>query len=239
MICKECQIDFVSLGLEELNHHTLSQHRNRLELSLYGEVNHVRLKYTVTLWRASDLLFYCPFQGCRLRCGTRPILEDHIAELHPLVIEDGNIQNFTPEVKQRKGKCMEWHYYLPVLAGKPGIVNTSTRQPTSSHSTQTSITKAPEQLRPTYTAESSEAETTPATSTASKIRKAEPTKSEQLRASLRDEYMKRLHEDMMETLSDCSRAVDFKESSRRREEMEAWFEEGMRMLLKVDGSVDA
>ncbi|RPA73455.1 hypothetical protein BJ508DRAFT_334041 [Ascobolus immersus RN42] len=65
-------------------------------------------------------------------------------------------------------------------------------------------------------------------------RKAEVT-PEELQASLRDEYRKRLHQEMMEALAD--RAIDLDESARKREKLKGWFEEGIVMLKGVDTDV--
>ncbi|RPA73470.1 hypothetical protein BJ508DRAFT_313782 [Ascobolus immersus RN42] len=67
----------------------------------------------------------------------------------------------------------------------------------------------------------------------SNIQKVETNKDENLKATLKEEYKKRLHKEMMHTLLD--ETADFKESGRKLEEMRAWFEEGMRMLGEVDG----
>ncbi|RPA73457.1 hypothetical protein BJ508DRAFT_419028 [Ascobolus immersus RN42] len=88
------------------------------------------------------------------------------------------------------------------------------------------------QATPPHRTASIATQTPPATSASKRKADTSTNDTEELKASLRAEYRRRLHQDMMEALGD--RNVDLHMNKRRREELKEWFDDGMRMLREMD-----
>ncbi|RPA73472.1 hypothetical protein BJ508DRAFT_334061 [Ascobolus immersus RN42] len=211
--CVLCNLTFHGRhSREDRRRHMLLQHHNNCTLRFW------RWDYQVTIYRASDVNYHCPFQGCDYSESDRPVFERHFGGANSSSHQAYKGRRcFKAEVKENVGPTYE--------------VRTNPRKtipspiPTTTKASSTRSSSA-------NTIRSSESQRPLATTSPTNKRKAESTKSEEMRATLRAEYMKRLHEEMLETLGD--RSVDLKESAKKQEELKDWFENGMRMLREAE-----
>ncbi|RPA73466.1 hypothetical protein BJ508DRAFT_381060 [Ascobolus immersus RN42] len=227
--CPYCPRTFSSVG--QRDHHLLSTRHNRCQITFREQVEDwpvIFNIYTVTVWQLSDLYFYCPFKDCDFHEHHASTFRTHVDCAHEFLVRDGQVQNFKAEVYKEKNDedCREYGYFGPLAPA-----NDTPRTASSSSSPTATERRIPSSVA--NTAETTKADAPPTPTITCNKCKADTTRSDLMRASLREEYMKRLHEDMMESLAD--KTVDFKESAKKREEMKAWFEEGMKMLKEVDG----
>ncbi|RPA73467.1 hypothetical protein BJ508DRAFT_341265 [Ascobolus immersus RN42] len=138
---------------------------------------------------------------------------------HPINVESESVPNFKTEV--RKENCPlygknKYFYSHPVT----DLTSDTATPPTASSLATQSATDGTAEYPTANTTKSSETDEKSPHSTCEKDSdKAESTRIEQLRAAVKEEYMKRILEDMMESLAD--KTVDFKESSKKREELKA------------------
>ncbi|RPA73465.1 hypothetical protein BJ508DRAFT_313777 [Ascobolus immersus RN42] len=234
--CQKCHQQFPNLEQKEQHmkgshRHTNSVKRVPTKISAvapqFGE--HIKLR------RSKDFYYYCPIRGCDYRDQKGSVLKQHcLSTTHqPLLCKENFKKEVKKEVKRKMG-AFESFTYQHILPSDFKFDHSDVdSRPASPSPADSSVNDQANDTQTSNTTSASRSPSPPSTSSANK-RKAEPaTANEDLMASLRAEYKKRLHEEMMESLAD--KGVDFKESARRREEMREWFEEGMRMLREVDG----
>ncbi|RPA73471.1 hypothetical protein BJ508DRAFT_313783 [Ascobolus immersus RN42] len=238
----------------EKRHHFLVEHDNLCKLFFTTpEADPNQPLYNIMIWRASDLHFRCPFKGCDFRVIDLGAFIRHFPKNKSCVWtlssehkpQSDNLE-FKRGVNERYDLplCFEYNPETsPVMvdAGtdpRPAsllLTSTIIDSPSDAFSTNLQTHASPQQIIETTASplQTSNPTLVPAIATASPSTNVAVWTGEQLRASLRNEYMRRLHGDMMATLGDNT--VDLKESGKRQEELKNWFENGMKLLKEAEG----
>ncbi|RPA70991.1 hypothetical protein BJ508DRAFT_345983 [Ascobolus immersus RN42] len=190
--------------------------------------------YDITVFRAEDSQFYCPIEGCDYsifegtefvdHCKGHSRLRNAEIVLKSAVLRmSKNPQTFiySPTVDLHKSSLAPRQQFNAMYS-TPKQSKTAVTAPASTVRPRQPISATPQNARPMG----------PGRQSANKRKAPEDTSTEDLRASLVVEYRKQIHAEMMRAMADPEANLD--ESSKRRQKLKAWFDEGMEMLKETD-----
>ncbi|RPA70993.1 hypothetical protein BJ508DRAFT_345985 [Ascobolus immersus RN42] len=214
-ICSGCGMDLTYLGVQQGNRNQKC-YCSRTDVIVWKKTVPV---HRVVIWRAPDLFFYCPIEGCSFRAKDQVAIGTHCARSFT---SNDKFHPFHPALKSdvKKGLNSSSLEYEPVIAPSDSDKASTEAQPATAavpNTVQPGLSQSSDIPTPPKTEQSISAGFT-----------AETTTSDELIASVRAEYRKQIHDEMMNALA--NHETNLEGSTKKMESLRVWFEKGIEVL---------
>ncbi|RPA73461.1 hypothetical protein BJ508DRAFT_366725 [Ascobolus immersus RN42] len=269
LACMPCEIDFPDLYLlhqHTLDQHSTFAQLSVYETFQDDPSEHQC--YELLVWRDFDGEFHCPFKGCEIREQSLRRFKRHVQSQEMthelscgvLVFKDGvenmwwgPAQNRSFGVMFDPDNICKWG--AVAVSSIFGLTDADLRQAGCSlrdriyssesdadgadtpSESATSFSQADSKGSASPTAVEMDTSTSRPSNAHMQVESRRHRTTDELIAELREECRMEIYKEMKATLMEGS--GNLKESTRIFEELVAWFEAGLRMLKRVDGSEDA